>query len=61
MPTIQHGGASIYFEESGRGFPILTFAPAGLQVSGAWPSPLAASPGSGRIRANESASIVANS
>jgi pimeloyl-ACP methyl ester carboxylesterase len=31
MPTIQHGGASIYFEESGRGFPILTFAPAGLQ------------------------------
>jgi pimeloyl-ACP methyl ester carboxylesterase len=31
MPTIQHGGASIYYEESGRGFPILTFAPAGLQ------------------------------
>ena len=30
MPTIQHGGASLYFEESGRGFPILTFAPAGL-------------------------------
>src|SRR5215475_9926747 len=31
MPTIQHGGTSIYYEESGRGFPILTFAPAGLQ------------------------------
>jgi pimeloyl-ACP methyl ester carboxylesterase len=31
MPTIEHRGASIYYEESGRGFPILTFAPAGLQ------------------------------
>jgi pimeloyl-ACP methyl ester carboxylesterase len=31
MPTIQHRGASIYYEEFGRGFPILTFAPAGLQ------------------------------
>src|SRR5256712_9207127 len=31
MPTIEHHGASIYYEEFGRGFPILTFAPAGLQ------------------------------
>src|SRR2546425_11787854 len=31
MPTIEHRGASIYYEESGRGFPILTCAPAGLQ------------------------------
>lgn len=30
MPTIEHGGASIYYEEHGKGFPILTFAPAGL-------------------------------
>ena len=31
MPTFQHHGASIYYEEFGQGFPILTFAPAGLQ------------------------------
>ena len=31
MPSIEHNGASIYYEEFGRGFPILTFAPAGLQ------------------------------
>lgn len=31
MPTIQNGDATIYFEEFGEGFPILTFAPAGLQ------------------------------
>jgi pimeloyl-ACP methyl ester carboxylesterase len=31
MPTIQHRGATIYYEEFGQGFPILTFAPAGLQ------------------------------
>ena len=31
MPSIEHNGVSIYFEEHGRGFPILTFAPAGLQ------------------------------
>src|SRR2546427_12239775 len=31
MPTIEHHGASIYYEEFGSGFPILTFAPAGLQ------------------------------
>ena len=30
MPTILHKGASIYYEEHGKGFPILTFAPAGL-------------------------------
>ena len=31
MPTIEHRGATIYYEEFGQGFPILTFAPAGLQ------------------------------
>src|SRR5207245_9282920 len=31
MPSIERNGASIYYEEHGRGFPILTFAPAGLQ------------------------------
>src|SRR5213076_1346117 len=31
MPSIQHHCASIYYEEFGQGFPILTFAPAGLQ------------------------------
>ncbi|PYN03392.1 MAG: hypothetical protein DME07_06700 [Candidatus Rokuibacteriota bacterium] len=31
MPSIEHHGASIYYQEFGRGFPILTFAPAGLQ------------------------------
>lgn len=30
MPSIQHRGATIYYEEFGQGFPILTFAPAGL-------------------------------
>jgi pimeloyl-ACP methyl ester carboxylesterase len=30
MPTIQNGDATIYFEEFGQGFPVLTFAPAGL-------------------------------
>src|SRR5207244_219147 len=29
MPSIQHHGASIYYEEFGQGFPILTFASAG--------------------------------
>ena len=32
MPTLEAHGATIYFETFGRGFPILTFAPAGLQV-----------------------------
>ena len=31
MPSFQRDGATIYFEEYGQGFPILTFAPAGLQ------------------------------
>jgi pimeloyl-ACP methyl ester carboxylesterase len=30
MPSIEHRGAHIYYEEFGQGFPILTFAPAGL-------------------------------
>lgn len=30
MPTLEHHGASIYYEEYGKGFPILAFAPAGL-------------------------------
>jgi pimeloyl-ACP methyl ester carboxylesterase len=30
MPTIQNGNATIYYEEHGKGFPILNFAPAGL-------------------------------
>ena len=30
MPTIERNGAAIYYEEHGKGFPILTFAPAGL-------------------------------
>jgi pimeloyl-ACP methyl ester carboxylesterase len=42
MPTIERNGASIYFEEHGRGFPILTFAPAGLQsVIDVWSRPAA--------------------
>jgi len=31
MPSIKHHGATIYFEKFGQGFPILTFAPAGLR------------------------------
>lgn len=30
MPTIEANGASLYYEEHGRGFPILAFAPQGL-------------------------------
>ena len=42
MPTIERNGATIYFEEHGRGFPILTFAPAGLQsVIDVWRRPAA--------------------
>jgi len=42
MPTIQHNGARIYFEEHGKGFPILTFAPAGVQSTIAvWSQPMA--------------------
>ena len=31
MPSFRHRDATLYYEETGRGFPILTFAPAGLQ------------------------------
>jgi pimeloyl-ACP methyl ester carboxylesterase len=31
MPSFRHDGATIYYEEFGQGFPILAFAPAGLQ------------------------------
>jgi pimeloyl-ACP methyl ester carboxylesterase len=31
MPTIKNGDATIYYEEHGKGFPILAFAPAGLR------------------------------
>ncbi len=42
MPTIQHHGASIYYEEYGQGFPILTFAPAGLASTiTVWGKPMA--------------------
>jgi pimeloyl-ACP methyl ester carboxylesterase len=42
MPTIDRNGATIYFEEYGKGFPILTFAPAGLQsIIDVWNGPTA--------------------
>lgn len=42
MPTFDHHGATIYYEEYGQGFPILTFAPAGLQSTIAvWSQPSA--------------------
>src|SRR5580765_5374215 len=42
MPSFRHGDATIYYEEFGRGFPILTFAPAGLQSTIAvWSRPAA--------------------
>ena len=42
MPSFEHHGATIYYEEFGRGFPILTFAPAGLQsVIDVWSQPSA--------------------
>jgi pimeloyl-ACP methyl ester carboxylesterase len=42
MPSFTHHGASIYYEEFGQGFPILTFAPAGLQsVIDVWSRPSA--------------------
>jgi pimeloyl-ACP methyl ester carboxylesterase len=31
MPTVKNGDATLYYEEHGKGFPILTFAPAGLR------------------------------
>ena len=42
MPSFHHGDATIYYEEFGAGFPILTFAPAGLQSTiGVWGQPSA--------------------
>ena len=42
MPTFQHHDATIYYEEFGQGFPILTFAPAGLQsIIDVWNGPSA--------------------
>jgi pimeloyl-ACP methyl ester carboxylesterase len=42
MPSFEHNGASIYYEEFGRGFAILTFAPAGLaSVIDVWNKPSA--------------------
>jgi pimeloyl-ACP methyl ester carboxylesterase len=42
MPSFEHHGARVYYEEFGHGFPILTFAPAGLQsVIGVWSEPSA--------------------
>lgn len=42
MPSFEHDGASIYYEEFGQGFPVLTFAPAGLQsVIDVWSRPAA--------------------
>ena len=42
MPTIEHRGAKIYYEEYGKGFPILTFAPAGVKSTIAvWSQPSA--------------------
>jgi pimeloyl-ACP methyl ester carboxylesterase len=42
MPSFEHHGASIYYKEFGQGFPILTFAPAGLQSTiDVWSQPSA--------------------
>ena len=42
MPSFQHGDATIHYEEFGRGFPVLTFAPAGLQSTiEVWSKPMA--------------------
>jgi pimeloyl-ACP methyl ester carboxylesterase len=42
MPSIDRHGAHIYYEEFGSGFPILTFAPAGLRsVIDVWNRPMA--------------------
>jgi pimeloyl-ACP methyl ester carboxylesterase len=42
MPSLEHHGARIHYEEFGRGFPILTFAPAGLaSVIDVWSQPSA--------------------
>ena len=42
MPHFDYDGARIHYEEFGRGFPVLTFAPAGLaSVIGVWSEPAA--------------------
>jgi pimeloyl-ACP methyl ester carboxylesterase len=42
MPSFEHRGARVFYEEFGQGFPILTFAPAGLQSTIAvWSQPMA--------------------
>lgn len=42
MPTFTHGDATIYYEEHGEGFPILTFAPKGLlSTCAVWKEPSA--------------------
>ncbi len=42
MPSFEHHGAHIHYEEFGQGFPILAFAPAGLQsVIAVWRQPSA--------------------
>jgi len=42
MPSFEHHGARLYYEEYGQGFPILTFAPAGLaSVIKVWSEPSA--------------------
>ena len=42
MPTIKHHGATLYYEEYGKGFPILAFAPAGVKSTIAvWSQPMA--------------------
>src|SRR6266853_4440945 len=42
MPSFEHHGARIYYEEFGQGFPILTFAPAHLaSVIDVWSQPSA--------------------
>ena len=42
MPSFTHHDATIYYEEFGQGFPILTFAPAGLMsVIDVWSRPSA--------------------
>src|SRR5258708_37306620 len=42
MPSFEHYGARIHYEEFGQGFPILTFAPAGLlSVIDVWGQPSA--------------------
>ena len=42
MPTIEHRGATLYYEEHVKGFPILAFAPAGVKSAIAvWSTPTA--------------------